>query len=365
MEDTSYVPAVLIHEGIIEKIGDFEELKSIAPEAEQIDLQSKTMLPAFIDAHSHFSAYANAQLQIPLIEALSIHEITQRIEFFMRSNAVKVGEWVVASDYDHNALLEKSHPHIDLLDRIAPENPLVLHHKSGHCGVFNTKALSFLGITSDTVSPSGGLIGRVDGKLTGYLEEEAYISSIKKLPISDFSEMLGAYVTAQKKYLSNGITTIQEGMMIAEIAPLYEQLLASNQLLVDVVVYPDIGSMKDIVAKFPNSLKKYDQHLKIGGYKIFLDGSPQVKTAWMQSPYKGTYDYFGYGTMSDADVLFAVETSAKENIQILAHCNGDAAIQQYINTIKKVALVDETIIKLKPVIIHSQLITKQQLVEVA
>lgn len=365
MESDLYSEAVLIDGGTIEKVGSFDELHSCAPDAQLIDLKNKTLLPSFLDAHSHFSSYANAQLQVVLDEASSFDDIAQRISSFISSNHINPGKWIVAKGYDHNTLLEKSHPSIEFLNILAPNNPLVLQHQSGHCGVLNTAALKLLGITIDTPSPSGGVIGKLDGKLTGYMEEGAYIGCIKSVPMADFNEMLSAYDKAQKKYLSNGITTVQEGMMVAQMLPLYKALISSGILCIDVVGYSDIESMEKIRDEFPDSLEQYDRHFKIGGYKIFLDGSPQVKTAWMKTPYLGTTDNFGYGTMNTEDVVAAVRKSALDHTQILAHCNGDAAIQQYIDAVRDVSRKNSDILSLKPVIIHSQLISKDQLAQAA
>ncbi|MEG1501334.1 MAG: amidohydrolase family protein, partial [Clostridiales bacterium] len=221
-----------------------------------------------------------------------------------------------------------------------------------------------LAITKDTAPPIGGVIGyEEDGQLSGYMEEEAYIQCIKKVPMADLQEMLEAYSKAQEKYLSYGIATVQEGMMVGQMLPLYKSLLESGLLLVDLVGYSDLSSMEDIRKAFPDSLKKYDRHFKIGGYKIFLDGSPQVKTAWMKMPYRGSDDYCGYGIMTDEAVLAAIEKATAEEMQILAHCNGDAAIQQYLNGIQKVADKNKKILSLKPVIIHCQLISPSELAE--
>ncbi len=84
------------------------------------------------------------------------------------------------------------------------------------------------------------------------------------------------------------------------------------------------------------SIKKYDNNFKVGGYKIFLDGSPQARTAWMRKPYLNDEMYLGYGTMEFKDVCDAVREAAKNNMQILAHCNGDAAAKQYIDAIDKI-----------------------------
>ncbi|MEG0485854.1 MAG: amidohydrolase family protein, partial [Oscillospiraceae bacterium] len=340
MEKSLYAEAVLINDGVIEDVGSFDALHALAPSAELVDLAHKAMLPAFIDAHGHFSSYANAQMQVVLEEADCFSEIALRITSFIKDNEIESGKWIVAKGYDHNTLAEKRHPNIELLNEIAPDNPLILQHQSGHCGVLNTAALESLGINGDTPSPVGGVIGRENGKLTGYMEEDAYISCIKQVPMAGIDAMLGAYAKAQAKYLANGITTVQEGMMVAEMLPLYSFLIESGILKIDVVGYPDTNSMEAIAKAYPACVKKYSKHFKIGGYKIILDGSPQVKTAWMKTPYLNS-DTLGYGTMSDEAVLLAVENATKENMQILAHCNGDAAIQQYINAVKEVAFADD------------------------
>ena len=74
-----------------------------------------------------------------------------------------------------------------------------------------------------------------------------------------------------------------------------------------------------------NSIRKYHNNFKLGGYKIFLDGSPQGRTAWMRTPYMDDSNYFGYNTMNNKDVEEAVKIAKDTNMQLLAHCNGDRA----------------------------------------
>ena len=108
--------------------------------------------------------------------------------------------------------------------------------------------------------------------------------------------------------------------------------------------------------------------MKIQGYKIFLDGSPQLRTAWMKTPYKtdninnknNDNKNFGISTMKDEEVEKAVRLAEDENMQILAHCNGDMAAKQYINAIKK----QKDVSKIRPVMIHAQLLGIEDLKEV-
>ena len=173
------------------------------------------------------------------------------------------------------------HPPLALLDRCAPENPMVLQHQSGHMGVFNSMALQMLGVTLETPAPEGGLIEKRDDRLTGYMEENAFVSYLQKTPMPDLPTLLDAYERAQNLYASHGITTVQEGMMVDALIPLYRQLTEQNLLKVDVVGFPGRAAGEAFFNAFPASVNRYERHFKIGGIKIFLDGSPQGKTAWM------------------------------------------------------------------------------------
>lgn len=362
MEEELYAEAVLVEDGIIKAVGtvdsmDEEELEA----AERVDLKGRTLMPAFIDAHGHFSAYANALLQVPLEQAVSFREIQERIRAFIQENKIPKGQWVAAKGYDHNQLEEGIYPDKSVLDAVSPENPLILQHRSGHVGVFNTAALDLMGITGDTKAPEGGVIEKQDGQPTGYMEEAAFLHYQKQVPVPSFPALAEAYDRTQEVYVSYGITAIQEGMMTAQLVPLYQGLLAEGRLKLDLTAYADMGQGEEIRKAFPEHLGQYHRHMKIGGYKIFLDGSPQSRTAWMREPYAGEETYLGYGTMTDNAVYQAVVRAVRENVQLMAHCNGDAACEQYICACEEAVRDGYPVEKIRPVMIHAQLLGIDQL----
>ena len=108
-------------------------------------------MPAFIDAHSHFFGVANNFLQISLENCTNIDEIQSKLREYIVKNNVTKEKWIIANNYDQNMLEEKRHITKDEIDKVIETNPVVISHKSGHAGVFNTKALENLGITSHTV----------------------------------------------------------------------------------------------------------------------------------------------------------------------------------------------------------------------
>lgn len=361
MENNLYAQAVLIEDGKIRAVGTEAELRSLAPDAEPYHLEGRTMLPAFLDPHSHFTGTANSFLQLSLEDLSSLEELEEKIGKFIVDNHILPREWVLCKGYDQNDFPDRMHPPLAILDRCAPGNPMVLQHKSGHMGVFNSMALRILDVTPETPAPEGGLIEKRDGRLTGYMEENAFVSYLQKTPMPELPTLLDAYEKAQNLYASYGITTVQEGMMVEALIPLYRQLTEQNLLKVDVVGFPGREAGESFFNAFPASVKCYEKHFKIGGIKIFLDGSPQGKTAWMRSPYVGDGEYYGYGTMRDEDVLESISYAYTHHLQILAHCNGDAAAAQYIRCLESSDSSGMDMRALRPVMIHAQLLGRDQM----
>lgn len=343
--------------GALQKILNNKSFK----DHEKVDLQGKTLMPSFIDPHSHFTSVATSFLEVSLNGAESFEDIQKRIEDFILREKPDPGKWIVAKGYDQNYLKEKKHPCASVLDKVSHSHPLIIHHSSGHMGVFNSKALELLGVDGETLSPQGGSIEKKEGVPTGYMEENAFIEYSKKVPMPSLEDMKKAYVKAQEKYASFGITTIQEGMTVDQLAPMYQMLKDTKTLFLDVVCYCGTETGAQFAEKFREHRGKYLDHMKIGGYKIFLDGSPQGRTAWMREPYENSKDYCGYGTMSDKQVYSAFKKAVTENVQLLAHCNGDRAAQQYLETGEKLLKQGYDISKIRPVIVHGQLMGKDQL----
>ncbi|WP_124099760.1 amidohydrolase [Ruminococcus sp. Marseille-P6503] len=345
---------IIAENGIIEHVG-----KGEAPcgDFEVKDLKGMTAMPAFIDAHSHFAAVADRTLQCRLDKAYSFEDIEKLIRSFMRDNGVKPGEWVKASGYDHNQLAEGVHPDIRLLDRICPNNPLAVSHASGHMGVFNSVALKLLGANASAAPPEGGKFGYTDGRLNGYMEESAFLEYLRKTPMVSREEYMRAFDRAQGKYASSGITTVQEGMLVNELCPVYKELAESERLRLDAVGYADYSSADSIYACLGGSFR----HFRLGGVKIFLDGSPQGKTAYMLEPYEGEDEYRGYSVMSSEEVISALEYAARRGIQLLAHCNGDAAAEQFLSCAEKAAANFPAIRGLRFVMIHAQFVRPSQI----
>ncbi len=344
------VQAVLTENDKIIAVGNYNDLVKMADE--KINLNGKTMLPAFIDAHSHFSSYAISLLQPSVANCKSFDDILNVIDNYIKQNNMPKDKWITIKDFDPNEVKEKGYPDVSVLDKF--ENPILLEHKSGHTGVFNSSALKKLNIDINTSVPEGGKIEQKNGKLTGYIEENALIAYMQKMPMPTMEEIKGAYLKAQERYASYGITTVQEGMIMDAMDDMLE--LLCYLLKIDLIGYLDLRNCDKTLKRFSEHINKYKQHFKIGGYKVFLDGSPQAKTAWLTKPYENSDDC-GYPTLTDDMLYKYIKRAIDEDKQILAHCNGDAAAEQYLKVYEKLKCDKD----IRPVMIHAQMLRADQL----
>lgn len=356
--------AVLCEDGKIINIGTKDSL--MAPDVNLFDLEGKTMLPAFIDGHSHITSLASTKSACDLTQVECIDTIVELMNEFKKNAILKDGDFILGFGYDNNKFADKKHPTKADLDKVTTEYPIMISHASGHMGVCNTKALEFLGITKETPNPEGGIIGRDEnGEPNGYLEETAFTGNVGKCQMAPtYEDMCSYYSRAEDDYFKCGITTIQDGFTGQKEWSLLKQISDDKKMKADVVCYIDINHTPDILRNNMEYNNKYINNLKIGGYKLFLDGSPQGRTAWMTKPYEGEKEYRGYPIYTDEQVVGFVETALKDKQQLLCHCNGDAAAQQFIDSYVKADKELNTKENYRPVLVHGQLSTKEQMEEV-
>ncbi len=360
MEEINNVTAMLIEDGIIKKVGRDNEILSLKKDGDVvIDLKGRTVLPGFIDPHSHISSFAATLGIADVSSAKNFDEIVEILNKYKETNNINSNGVILSFGYDNNFLEENRHPDKFILDKVSKDIPILLAHKSGHMGITNSKGLEILGIDENTKEIQGGVIGRVGNTMepNGYLEELFFINSANKFPKPSIEELISSIEKAQDIYASYGITTCQDGKTTEEEYYLLKEAAKNKKLKLDTVMYIDMKKSDNIMLNADEYLKHYNNRLKIGGYKIFLDGSPQGRTAWMLDPYEGEKEYRGYPIYKDSEVSEFIEQAIEEDLQILAHCNGDAASEQYIKCFEKI----DSEIKIRPVMIHAQLTNKEQI----
>ena len=344
-----YAEALVINDGKIVFVGSSDEAMTAAGKGHQmIDLQGKTLLPGFIDGHAHFGSFSSQAIGAQILPSpdAKADDIPTLIEILKDWNTPEnraLTGWIFGMGFDDSVLKEKRFPTKEDLDKVSTETPIMIIHISGHFAALNSKGLELLEITANTKNPEGGIIRRMPNSMepNGVLEELAAIPLYAKVLTPKSEEALMTFMKAgQEMALSYGYTTSQDGRAMEQHA-LLAKLAEQGFWKLDVVSYVDYMFTEPLESKWYS--KSYNNHYRVAGMKITLDGSPQGRTAWRTIPYLLPPDgadknYSGYPAIpNDADVTAIYEKAFSNNYQILTHANGDAAMDQMIRTMKPLA----------------------------
>lgn len=336
-----------------------------------VDLQGKTMLPGFIDAHGHLSMLAGlidfANLAPPPVAGVrDIASLQSTLRKYIAERAIPPGEWVQGFGYDDAALAERRHPTRQQLDAVSSERPIMLLHASGHIAVANTRALELAGLLLDPPNPAGGVIRReADGTTaSGILEEAGMYRLMALLPKATFQQRLTALGEAQDVYARYGITTAQDGAASPDDYSLLKAADERGLLKIDVGALLYFRAPWENIESMPVGAPRQTR-LRILGIKLMLDGSPQGRTAWLKEPYHQVpdgraTDYHGYRQMEDTELRDWIDRAADHHWQIFAHVNGDAAMQQLIDVTDAVNTARPRAVE-RLIAIHSQIVGAGQL----
>lgn len=363
------VEAVAVKNGKIFATGTKDEIFALKDTDTILnDLEGNTLMPGFIDAHSHFGNAVHlakfADLSsAPVGDVENISDIIEKLQALKEKFDIKDGEFIVGYGYDPDLLDEKRHPTKFDLDEFFPNNPVLLNHVSGHLGVANSAALEYFGVDETTADPAGGAYHRVEGsnEPNGVLYEYAFLNMALQLPKPDLNAVIEEDLPlAIEYYASNGVTTANDGFTDPGTIELLSKSAQEGKLYIDVIALPGSKGSTDVITELEYS-KEYKNHLRFGGLKLVLDGSPQGKTAYFTESYNHSHDH-GMANLTQDQVNELVKVAYENNVQVYAHTNGDGAVDMLLDAH---AYAQETLGEKfddrRTVAIHSQFVRKDQL----
>lgn len=367
--------AIAVADGRILAVGSRDTVMKLkGPGTVMVDLQGRTLLPGFVDAHGHvmmggIQAMSANLLAAPDGDVRDIASLQQTIRDWARANekTVAAANLMIGFGYDNAQLLEQRHPTRDELDAISTDVPIMIIHQSGHFGVFNSRALEMAGISAASKNPEGGIIRRREGSSEpdGVLEEVAFFGALAKIIPSVGAEGFKRFAREGAALWARfGYTTAQEGRSAPDTVAIMKQVAAEGGFAVDVVTYADVLVDRDIIKAGVS--RSYTNRFRIGGAKLTIDGSPQGFTAWRDMPYYkpvGDYPagYSGYAAANAEQVFDAVRWAAANDIQLLTHANGERASDLLIAAHGAAQARYPAARDLRPVLIHGQFLREDQL----
>ncbi|MBD9529661.1 amidohydrolase [Paracoccus sp. PAR01] len=315
----------------------------IGAQTKVVDLAGRFAMPGLNDAHLHLisTGLLRGQVDATADAAPTRTDLLHALQ--ARAATTPKGEWIRARGFDQTRYPDGLMPTAQELDAALPDHPVSVTRACGHVTIVNSLAFARAGITADTPDPDGGVIGRENGQLTGMLAENAQNLVYSVQPTPSLEEIIDAIEAGGQHLAQFGITSCMDAATgqidgMTEIRA-YHLALRDGRLPVRVwatllgdpgssIVEPchDVGLVTGVGSDM----------FRIGGVKVFTDGSAGGRTAWMRQPYHGQTNNYGVQMLPDAQLFELVDRYTSMGYTMVCHGIGDAAIDQLIRAYERV-----------------------------
>lgn len=344
--------SLAVREGRIAAVGtDHDVWRAVGSDAPTIDLRGRVVLPGLIDAHVHWATYAIARRHVQLAPEDGLLDVLRRVRH--AAAETEAGRWIIGRGWDHTDW--GRWPTAADLDTVTVQHPVMLTRKDGHIAWLNTAALKECDVSAATPDPPGGSIQRADGQPTGILMETALRLAHAALPPPDTYARQAAMIDAWRDAWCRGLTSLHDmGYLRQSLFRDLATLRDAGELGLRFVWYlPETELDEAIGLGLRTGLG--DSWLRVGGLKLFLDGTLGAQTAAMLDPYDGQPANRGLPTMSDEAFTALVARAASAKLATAVHAIGDRANRVALDGFAAVAAASEGA-ALRQRIEHAQLV---------
>jgi predicted amidohydrolase YtcJ len=368
-KEFSEAEAIAVRGNRILAVGTDGEVRAVAgSDATVIDVGRKTILPGFIDAHAHAvsGSVVDAIMDyVGMARYTTVDEVLQHIA--SRVAETPAGEWLVFRNFDPAVQEGLDALTFAELDPISTEHPIFVLNASGHLAYANSRAFEVSGVSNDVENPPGGEFVRDgDGNLTGMIKNNvAFLRIVEHYPAMMEVNPVEGLLGLLDKWAQRGLTTVSE-LSLGALAqsPADAQVMAaaaqSGRIKARIRAYPfyTLGAETWDEA----GVKQGDGNAlaRIAGYKLVADGSNQGFTGLQREPYLNTQDR-GLAYMEPEELTAAALERAQKGWHLAIHGNGDAAIDNILDTCQ--ALVDAGVdmSRVRPRIEHCSILHDEQI----
>jgi len=302
--------------------------KICGPQCWILDLNGLTVVPGFNDNHTH-TTEGGLFYSRPSLAGKSCEEIAGMIGKEVKKTAA--GEFVFGHDWDYGSCPNPNRP---ALDKVSPENPVMLTQYGGHSVWVNSLFLAQLKITADTPDPKGGKIDRDEkGEPTGILRESAAEMAYERQLLGlSMGQRRKAIAKALELYRAAGITSVQDNTWDPRNVWVLSDLKKQGKLTCRFTCWP-VGERW-----YGKTLARAAIYspgwIRPGPVKFYADGAFSNKSAWMTRPYADEPSNSGFPRRSQAELDKIILGEAGNNRQVAVHAIGDRAVQSVLDAIE-------------------------------
>lgn len=327
-------------------VGSNDEIaKYVGQGTEVIELAGKTAIPGFIESHGHFTGLGQSKMSLDLMDVTSWDQIVAMVGDAAKQ--AKPGEWIQGRGWHQEKWTARPEPNVegfplhDALDKVSPDNPVILTHASGHASFVNARAMALAGITGKTPNPAGGeILKDKAGRPTGLLRETA--SGLVGAAMRAWRDQKSAeermadarkqVELANQEALSKGVTSFQDAGSGFDTIDLFKQMTEEGKMGVRLWVM--VREAPEVLrAKLPAYKIKGlgHDHLTVGGIKLQMDGALGSRGAWLLAPYSDLPTSTGLNTTPIPVVEETAKIAMEQGVQLCVHAIGDRANRETLN----------------------------------
>ena len=330
--------AVAIKDGKIIDVGSNSKIRRLlGKNTRTIDLRGKTVLPGLIDAHAHMISLGHPFPWLELRGVSSIKEIQHKLK--TKAQKTEKGKWILGRGWDQDRLREKRYPTRWDLDKVSPNNPVLLNRVCGHIGVANGRALEIANIDKGAAASWGELVDKdpTTGEPTGILRENA-MDMVWNIPEPSQEDLLKACHTACMEAVKAGLTSVHWFVSKPNEIHALQQLLKRNQPPLRVYLVVPM----EYFETFKNE-RFSEPFLKLNSVKIFTDGSLGARTAALQELYADDPTTKGVLNHCLDELKTMIESADDAGFQVAVHAIGDAAVDETLKAFNQA--LDKEVVK--------------------
>lgn len=365
----SEAKAIAIRDNRILAVGSEAEVREAAGDgATNVDLNGKTLLPGFIDPHTHVIAGSVVDALMDYVGMTKYRTVAEVLAHIKaRVSKAPAGEWLVFRNFDPAVQEGPDSLTFAELDAVSTDHPIFVMNASAHLAYANSKAFEVSGVANDVVDPPGGEFVRdASGKLTGVMKNNmAFMQIASNYPAMAKANPVESLIGLLKKWSKNGLTTVSELSLGA-----LSQSPADAQVMAAAARTGRLNARIRAYAFYTVGAETWDQAnvkqadgnamARIAGYKLVADGSNQGYTGLQREPYLDS-DNSGLAYIAPEELTAIAIERAKKGWHLAIHGNGDAAIDNILDTCEALRDAGIDLAKVRPRIEHCSILHDDQI----
>ncbi len=300
--------------------------KFVGSKTRVVDLKGNTVLPGLADAHQHLSGVGFREMTLNLEGTTSLEDFLAKVK--ARVAQAKPGEWVTGRGWIETHWKPPVFPTRWDLDKVAPNNPVILGRADGHGSVANSAALNLGGINKDTPNPFGGEISKdkQSGEPNGMLLDSAQGLVRRRIPPTSPADAERAVVLGVKRNIELGWTQIQDAGGSYNEVELFKKLYGEGKIKLRIykAVHGPSPSATRLLNEGP-TIGAFDNRFTFRTIKVVSDGALGSRGAALLDPYSDAAETSGFLTVKAEELRPMLVDALRKGIQVETHAIGDRA----------------------------------------